>query len=153
MTDLDDDSIRNLCMYLANIVSVKLVSCRNLSIATFFILAKECPALSEIVLDFFSSSSVDIDYVHDMDVGRNYRIATLNFYLNLHLKDEQLRQIAVTCPNLHSLDVRYCAKLTTQGILEILNHCPRIKHLRVPKRMEVLLETFKTRHIEVFFWG
>ncbi|KAH7866025.1 hypothetical protein Vadar_014414 [Vaccinium darrowii] len=147
---LDDDSIRNLCRYLGNVVSVKLLRCGTLSIVAYFILAKECHALSEIKLDWSSSRSFDADYLLDMDLEiRNYSIGTLDLSCNQHLTDELLRRIAVTCPNLHTLDVRLCGLLTIEGILEILNHCLLIKHLMVPKHMKVLSETFESRQIKV----
>ncbi|KAL7162189.1 hypothetical protein ACSBR2_042630 [Camellia fascicularis] len=45
---LTDNSMRDLCGYLPNLVSIKFDQCSNLTTATFFIRAKECPVLSEM---------------------------------------------------------------------------------------------------------
>ncbi|KAL7162183.1 hypothetical protein ACSBR2_042624 [Camellia fascicularis] len=137
-----------LCRYLPNLVSIKLDFCSNITAATFFILAKKCPLLSEIELQEIKLPVGD-DF--DMEIDRNYRIISLELCHIGHLNDEFLRKIGFVCPNLQSLNVTGLNRLTKEGIGDILKCCSQIKHLIVDKTRElgIFLEQFKTRHIEI----
>ncbi|KAH7836153.1 hypothetical protein Vadar_033191 [Vaccinium darrowii] len=100
----NDDAMRDLCRCLPNIVSIKLRDCSSLTPTTFSILTKECPALSEVTLNIESSEQIQDDWV--MNLGRNYRIRYLDLSNNRHLNDKLLKDIAVSCPNLHTLKRR-----------------------------------------------
>ncbi|GMQ09170.1 hypothetical protein CsSME_00052644 [Camellia sinensis var. sinensis] len=145
---LNDNSVRELCRYLPNLVSIKLDFCSNITAATFFILAKKCPLLSEIELQEIKLPVGD-DF--DMELERNYRIISLELSHIGHLNDEFLRKIGFVCPNLQSLNVTGLNRLTKEGIGDILKCCLQIKHLIVDKTRElgIFLEQFKTRHIDI----
>ncbi|XP_028116788.1 F-box/LRR-repeat protein 4-like [Camellia sinensis] len=145
---LNDNSVRELCRYQTNLVSIKLDFCLDITATTFFILAKECPLLSEIELQEIKLPVGD-DF--DMELESNYQIISLELSHVGHLNDEFLRKIGFVCPNLQTLNVTGLNRLTKEGIGDILKCCSQIKHLIVDKTRElgIFLEQFKTRHIKI----
>ncbi|GMQ09113.1 hypothetical protein CsSME_00052592 [Camellia sinensis var. sinensis] len=143
---LTDNSTRDLCRYLPNLVSIKFDQCSNLTTAIFFILAKECPVLSEIEMPHIN---LQVEDIFDMDLERNYQIRSLDLSC-ARVNNEFLKKIGVVCPNLQTLNVTGLYTLT-EGIEEILNCCSQIKHLTVDRTREIviLLEQFKTRSIKI----
>ncbi|KAF5931597.1 hypothetical protein HYC85_027768 [Camellia sinensis] len=137
---LNDNSVRELCRYLPNLVSIKLDFCSDITATTFFILAKECPLLSEIELQEIKLPVGD-DF--DMELESNYRIISLELSHIGHPNDEFLRNITLNVTGLN--------RLTKEGIGDILKCCSQIKHLIVDKTRElgIFLEQFKTRHIKI----
>lgn len=129
---LNDDSIRYLCRYLPNLVSIKLVGPSKLTPATFFVLAKECPLLSKITLEIGTLEKVQDEIVANLE--KNYRIRFLDLSHNWLMKDELLKQMVFACPNLRTLDVGGCGELTKECLEEILKSCPEIKHLKVVQK-------------------
>ncbi|KAG5560702.1 hypothetical protein RHGRI_003889 [Rhododendron griersonianum] len=129
---LNDHAVRDLCRYLSNVVSIKLMHCENLTFSTFFILAKECPMLSEIEL--IPMSEVGDEFVADLE--RNDRITSVILCSNWCLTDELLKIVGVLCPNLHTLNVRGCGLLTQEGIGQVLKCCSQMKHLTVDYQKE-----------------
>ncbi|GMQ09137.1 hypothetical protein CsSME_00052616 [Camellia sinensis var. sinensis] len=143
---LTDNSTRDLCRYLPNLVSIKFDQCSNLTTAIFFILAKECPVLSEIEMPHIN---LQVEDNFDMDLERNYQIRSLDLSC-ARVNNEFLKKIGVVCPNLQTLNVTGLYTLT-EGIEEILKCCSQIKHLTVDRTREIviLLEQFKTRSIKI----
>ncbi|KAI7986617.1 F-box/LRR-repeat protein 2 [Camellia lanceoleosa] len=143
---LTDNYMRDLCRYLPNLVSITIDGCSNLTTATFFILAKECPVLSEIEMPHINLH-VEDDF--DMDLERNYRIRSLDLSC-ARVNNKFLKKVGVVCPNLQTLDVSGLYRLT-EGIEDILKCCSQMKHLTVDRTREIviLLEQFKTRCIKI----
>ncbi|KAI7986788.1 F-box/LRR-repeat protein 20 [Camellia lanceoleosa] len=143
---LNDDSMRDLCQYLSSLVYIKLC-CSTLTAATFFLLMKECPVLSEIELHLLK---LQVEDDLDMVLERNYRIRYLKLGFCVS-NDEFLKKIGVICPNLQTLDLTGLYRLTTESIGEILRCCSQIKHLTVDRTREMVtfLEQFRTRHIKI----
>ncbi|CAL5440266.1 unnamed protein product [Camellia sinensis] len=143
---LTDNSMRDLCRYLPNLVSIKFYQCSNLTTAIFFILVKECPVLSEIEMPHIN---LQVEDNFDMDLERNYQIRSLDLSC-ARVNNEFLQKIGVVCPNLQTLNVTGLYTLT-EGIEEILKCCSQIKHLTVDRTREIviLMEQFKTRSIKI----
>ncbi|KAL7162180.1 hypothetical protein ACSBR2_042621 [Camellia fascicularis] len=118
---LNDNSMRDLCQYLPNLISITIYACPKLTATTFFILAKECPVLSEIKLQH---TDLEVEADFDMELERNYHSRSLELSYG-RVNDEFLTKIGVVCPNLQTLTVRGLYKLTREGIVESLN----CKHL------------------------
>ncbi|XP_028104555.1 F-box/LRR-repeat protein 20-like [Camellia sinensis] len=144
---LTDNYMRDLCRYLPNLVSIKFNRCSNITIATFFILAKECPMLSKIGLPNIKPQ-VEDDF--NLELKRNYRIRSLDLTCSVYLNDEFIKKVGAVCPNLQTLNLNGLLSLTTEGIGEILRCCSQIKHLIVDRTrdMVIFLKQFKTRHIK-----
>ncbi|KAH7833788.1 hypothetical protein Vadar_009695 [Vaccinium darrowii] len=121
-----DYAMQVLCECLPNIISIKLRG--SLPATTFSVLAKECPALSEITLNIGSSGEIQDDFV--MNLERNYRIRYLDLSNSPHLNDKLLKDIVVSCSNLHTLKVERCVQVTKEGLEKVLKSCPQVKHLK-----------------------
>ncbi|XP_028105513.1 uncharacterized protein LOC114304552 [Camellia sinensis] len=93
---LNDNSMRDLCQYLPNLISITIYACQKLTATTFFILAKECPVLSEIKLQH---TDLEVEDDFDMELERNYHIRSLELSYG-RVNDEFLTKIGVVCPNL-----------------------------------------------------
>ncbi|GMQ09168.1 hypothetical protein CsSME_00052643 [Camellia sinensis var. sinensis] len=145
---LIDNYMRDLCRYLPNLVSIKFNQCSNITTAMFFILAKECPMLSEIGLPNIKPQ-VEDDF--NLELKRNYRIRSLDLTCSVYLNDEFIKKVGAICPNLQTLNLNRLLSLTTEGIGEILRCCSQIKHLTVDRTrdMAIFLEQFKTRRIKI----
>ncbi|KAI7986622.1 hypothetical protein LOK49_LG14G01623 [Camellia lanceoleosa] len=96
---LNDNSMRDLCQYLPNLISITIYACPKLTATTFFILAKECPVLSEIKLQH---TDLEVEDDFDMELERNYHIRSLELSYGC-VNDEFLTKIGVVCPNLQTL--------------------------------------------------
>ncbi|XP_028085795.1 EIN3-binding F-box protein 1-like [Camellia sinensis] len=144
---LTDNYMRDLCRYLPNLVSIKFNRCSNITTATFFILAKECPMLSKIGLPNIKPQ-VEDDF--NLELKRNYRIRSLDLTCSVYLNDEFIKKVGAVCPNLQTLNLNGLLSLIIEGIGEILRCCSQIKHLIVDRTrdMVIFLKQFKTRRIK-----
>ncbi|KAH7867525.1 hypothetical protein Vadar_034495 [Vaccinium darrowii] len=148
---VNDHSMRELCRYLPNVVSIKLFRCENLTHATFYIIAKQSPMVSEIVLE--PIGEIGDEFV--MDLESNDRITSVDLSFNWCLTDELLEKVGVFCPNLRTLNIRGCNLLTIEVIGEVLKVCSQIKHLTLGtkhRQLEIFLKEFNNRHIKVECW-
>ncbi|KAG5537460.1 hypothetical protein RHGRI_024778 [Rhododendron griersonianum] len=135
----DGNIMIDICRCLPNIEYIELDGCYSLTATTFSVLAKECPALSEITL---INGYMRDDFVVNLE--RNYRVVYLDLTYTRGLKDKLLKDIVVACPNLQTLKVWGCRQLTKEGLEEILKCCPQIKHLTSAKYGEILSKAFNT---------
>ncbi|KAH7865760.1 hypothetical protein Vadar_010827 [Vaccinium darrowii] len=131
---INHNEMSEMCRCLPNIISIDL-GCSSTLTAIFSVFAKECPALSKITLRHAGSSIGSLEHIQDDFVMSQVRYLDLSYTRGLN--DKLLKDIAVTCPNLHILEVEGCAQLTKEGLEEILKCCPQIKRLRPSFKLKI----------------
>ncbi|KEH34391.1 F-box/LRR protein, putative [Medicago truncatula] len=128
-TFLNDQGITDLSVYLADLVSINLSGCHQLTNSAFFALLRNCPLLTEIRMesaDIGKSLSVDLD----LDFVYN-QVKSLYLADNPRLKDEDINMFALMFPNMQLLDVHRCNSISQIGIDTVLKRCPNIRHLNL----------------------
>lgn len=130
---LTDECVLELSQFLHKLTSINLCSCSKLTDSTIFTLGGSCPSLVQLDMGLTSLGKEDIC----VEFVENSQIRYLNVAFNDHLNNKSLRKYGLMCPNLQSLDVTYCRKITTEGIEDILNTCPVIKNLDVSRCMMI----------------
>jgi len=126
-TFLNDQCINDLSVFLADLVSINLSGCYQLTNSAFFALPRNCPLLAEIRMastDIGRRPSVDLD----LDFVYN-QVKSLHLADNPRLHDEDINMFAFMFPNMQLLDVCRCNSISEIGIDTVLKRCPNIRHL------------------------
>ncbi|KAG5545171.1 hypothetical protein RHGRI_017599 [Rhododendron griersonianum] len=118
----------DLSQYLSALVTITLDNCYNLTVSTFFTVAKNCPLLEDI-----SMVGTNLGGGGDgaTDIVKNPRIKSLNLENNLNLSDECLAKVASLCPSLEVLVVSSCKGITEKGIADFFKSGSKIRKLRI----------------------
>ncbi|PHT47503.1 hypothetical protein CQW23_11711 [Capsicum baccatum] len=123
---LTDDCMNEISQYLRCLVTIRLSGCKRLTNLVFFTLARNCPSLEEVYMENTGFWTKDCFHNGVM----NPRIRVVDLSINWYLDDESLMMVALMCPNLEFLAVRYCGSLSEAGIIYALEVCNQIRDLR-----------------------
>ncbi|KAI4329380.1 hypothetical protein L6164_021648 [Bauhinia variegata] len=125
---LTDQNVRELSIFLGNVISVNLSDTYKLTNSTFFTLTRNCPLLKEIKME---RTHLGVQGLEDsvMDFVVNTQVESLHLAHNIRLGNESMKQFASVCPNLEMLDLRSCYCFSEEGVVEILKRCRKIRHL------------------------
>ncbi|KAK9265482.1 hypothetical protein L1049_021477 [Liquidambar formosana] len=67
----------------------------------------------------------------DVDIVKNHQVQFLKLAWNPSLRDESLKRIVLSCPNLQFLDLSHCVGITHEGLGEIFKNCKKLRHLKL----------------------
>jgi F-box/leucine-rich repeat protein 2/20 len=158
---LNDQNIVTLSLFLADLVSINLSQCWQLTNSALFALVRNCPSLSNIKME---QTRIGENIAENSNSSMNFVLNPELKYLylahNSLLKDESLLMFASILTNLQLLDLSNCNDISEEGICQILRRCCKIRHLNlsqcnvvklhilnfeVPK-LEVLNLSYETLH-------
>ncbi|MCH80028.1 F-box/LRR-repeat protein [Trifolium medium] len=116
---LDDEHVVQLSVFLRDLVSINLSQCCKLKEA-LFTLARNCPSLSEIKMEWNGSMSVqNSDSL--VEFGVYPQLKSLYLGNSSGLSDEIITMFPSIFPNLELLDLYYCKGISEVPKLEVLN--------------------------------
>ncbi|XP_023548543.1 F-box/LRR-repeat protein 4-like isoform X1 [Cucurbita pepo subsp. pepo] len=124
---LTDESVKELSEFLPLVKLINLSNCSNLSCSSLFILARNCPALTDIEMKIVNLQKEE---GHPKDFV-NPKLISLDLSGNKNLCNDGVGKIASIFPNLELLKMNHCAAITDEGIGDVLTACPKIRHLEV----------------------
>ncbi|KAF9614424.1 hypothetical protein IFM89_018569 [Coptis chinensis] len=121
---LTDQYMERLSPYLRDLTLISLNSCFQLTISTFYTIVTNCTCIEEIHMENTSLGNGNKTLYLEPKI--NSRIRTLVFSRNQVLDDGCLRELVSVCPNLISLDVSSCLKITEHGLEEVSKCCSNL---------------------------
>ncbi|CAK8567031.1 unnamed protein product [Lathyrus sativus] len=148
---LDDYRVAGLSFFLNNLISINLSYCRKLTEKTLFALVKSCPLLDEIRMEYTSMGNLDVKkYSSLTNFAVEPPLKSLHISSNPSLNDESIKKFASIFPNLQVLDISSCRAIS-EGIVEVLRRCIKIKHLNLTSCSRVNLRemNFQVPKLEV----
>ncbi|CAJ1951367.1 unnamed protein product [Sphenostylis stenocarpa] len=146
---LTDQCISKLSVFLLSLTSINLSGCCQLTNSTFFILARNCPFLSEIKME---RTYLGVGGEEDSRNNFVVNLEVKKVYLgdNVLLSDASLIKFVCICPSLQLLDLTGCDGVSGEGIVEVLKRCSEIRHLSlVNTGMKVFEIDFEVSNLEV----
>ncbi|KGN45231.1 F-box/LRR-repeat protein 7 [Cucumis sativus] len=123
---LTDESVKELSEFLPMVKFINLSNCSNLTCSSLFILARNCPALTDIYM-----KNVNLKNEHYTTDFVNNQLMSLDLSENKNLCNEGLGKIASSFPNLELLKLNHCGGITEEGLGEVLSVCTKIRHLEL----------------------
>ncbi|KAK2420204.1 F-box/LRR-repeat protein [Trifolium repens] len=146
---LNDQHVAELSSFLVGLVSINLSCCEKLTKSALFILAKNCPSLSEIKMENIGGKIVG-DSVSLVEFGVYPQLKSLYLGDNSWLSDEIITLFGSIFPNLQLLDLHYCNDIS-EGICQVLKRCCKIRHLNLAdcSKVKLLGVNFVVPNLEV----
>lgn len=148
---LDDYRVATLSLLLKNLISINLSYCWKLTEKSLFALVKSCPFLDEIRMEYTFIGKLEVEkYSSLMNFVAEPPLKSLYFSSNPWLNDESIKIFASIFPNLQLLDISSCRAIS-EGILEVLRRCIKMKHLNLTSCSRVNLHglNFQVPKLEV----
>ncbi|KAK2370584.1 F-box/LRR-repeat protein [Trifolium repens] len=146
---LTDHRVAELSSFLPHLLSINLSSCRMLTDSAFFALLRNCPSLTEIVMDSTSIGEKTDAHNHSVVYPQ---FKSLRLPHNSSLEDDNIIMFASLFPNLQHLDLTRCSYVTEQGIGQLLRTCCKIRHLNLfncRKLTSLGINNFELPNLEV----
>ncbi|XP_025617464.1 F-box/LRR-repeat protein 14 [Arachis hypogaea] len=126
---LDDRCVIELSMLLGNLNFVNLSENSNLSDSSLFAIIRNCPLITEIRME---RAGVGKQKVEKDCLVVNSHLKFLYLTRNSYLDDESVEMIASVCPNLETMDLSYCERVS-EGAVEVLRKCCKIRHMNLAR--------------------
>ncbi|XP_052109875.1 uncharacterized protein LOC107463835 [Arachis duranensis] len=126
---LDDRCVIELSMLLGNLNFVNLSENSNLSDSSLFAIIRNCPLITEIRME---RAGVGKQKVEKDCLVVNSHLKFLYLTRNSYLDDESVEMIASVCPNLETMDLSYCERVS-EGAVEVLRRCCKIRHMNLAR--------------------
>ncbi|GAU35715.1 hypothetical protein TSUD_258900 [Trifolium subterraneum] len=131
-TFMNDQCVAQLSLFLGDLRSVNLSKCSMLTHLALFVLARSCPSISEIKMEYTSIGKNIVENSNSsMDFVVNPRLKSLYLAHNSRLRSESLIMFASMFPNLQMLDLSYCYNISEESIYQVLKRCCKIRHLNL----------------------
>ncbi|GAU44988.1 hypothetical protein TSUD_184890 [Trifolium subterraneum] len=146
---LTDQHLVQLSSFLGHLISINLDHCRKLTESALFALAKNCPLLSEIKMEYTLIGKESAENSnHSMDSFVCPQLKSLCLAHNFWLRDENIIMFASIFPNLQLFDwSSYCH--ISRGIsFQVIKRCCKIRHLNLAFSDEVNLMNLLTMNFE-----
>ncbi|KAK2432270.1 F-box/LRR-repeat protein [Trifolium repens] len=127
---LNDQCVSNLSLILGNLMSINLTG-QDLTNLALFALARNCPSLSEIKMEYSHIGEASID---DSNPFMDFVVNPQLKFLYLHggnWLDTNIIMLASIFPNLQPLDLSSCDNISGHGIYQVLRRCCKIRHLNL----------------------
>ncbi|KAK2420212.1 F-box/LRR-repeat protein [Trifolium repens] len=147
---LNDQHVVELSSFLVDLVFINLSCCRHLTKSALFALARNCPSLSEIIMENIGSKIIgNFDSLLEFDVHSQLKALYLGY--NSWLSNEIITMYVSIFPNLQLLDLKHCKTLSDEGICQVLRKCCMIRHLNLAhcSRVKLLGMNFVVPKLEV----
>jgi hypothetical protein len=151
---LTDQRVVQLSSFLGRLISINLNHCRKLTESALFALARNCPLLIEIKMEYTligKESGKNSNYFTDPVVCP--QLKSLCLANNFWLRDENTIMFASIFPNLHIFDWSDCDHISEGIYLQVLKRCCKIKHLNLAycdvNLMNLLGMNFEAPKLEV----
>jgi len=126
---LYDQHFARLCLFLAELISINVSFCSNLTESTLFAFAKNCPLLTDINMEETSIGKMVAENLNSsVDFVVSPQVKSLHLKGNAWLMDESIQIFATFFPNLELLDLSSCYCIF-DGVDEVLRRGCNIKHL------------------------
>lgn len=124
---LTDEYVKDLSKFLTLLKFINLSNCSKLTCSSLFILARNCPTLTDITMKIANLKKEE----HHTTDFINPRLISLDLSENKKLHNEGMVKIASIFPNLELLKLNQCSRITEKGIEEVLRTCTKIRQLEL----------------------
>ncbi|KEH35172.1 F-box/LRR protein, putative [Medicago truncatula] len=139
---LNDQRINELSVYLADLVSINVSGCYQLTYSSFFALLRNFHLLAEIRMESTnigngSKPSVDLDsvvyhQVKSLHLAKNLpsKLEVLNLS-HSRIDNRALYAISKICPRLLQLDLEHCYYVTEKGVRQVVENCIHLREINL----------------------
>ncbi|PNX85345.1 F-box/LRR-repeat protein [Trifolium pratense] len=118
---LTDQRLVQLSSFLGHLISINLNHCRKLTESALFALARSCPLLSEIKMEYTLIGKESADNSnHSMNSVVCPQLKSLCLANNSWLRDENIIMFASIFPNLHMFDWTDCDLISKVNLMNLL---------------------------------
>ncbi|KAK2439809.1 F-box/LRR-repeat protein [Trifolium repens] len=137
---LTDQRLVQLSSFLGHLISINLNHCRKLTESALFALARSCPLLSEIKMEY---TLIGKESAENSNHPMNYlvypQLKSLRLANNYWLRDENIIMFASIFPNLQMFDWSQCDLISKGIFFQVIKRCRNIRHLNLVSNAEVNL--------------